>query len=123
MYWIFVETDFEASHRLTFADGTQEHLHSHRWHVMAAVGAASLNAQGLVMDFLELKQLLDEVVEPLSGQELETLPWFSETNASAEAVARSLFGALAGRIRPPARLGYIEVAEAPGCRARFELDA
>lgn len=120
MYWIFVDTAFEASHRLTFADGTQEPLHSHHWQVTAAVGAPGLDEQGLVMDFVELKQLLDETVAPFSGQELERLPFFDKSNASAEAVACALFGALAGRIRPPAQLGYIEVTEDAGCRARFQ---
>ena len=120
MYWIFVETTFNASHQLTFADGTQEALHSHPWGVVAAVCADDLNREGLVMDFLELKKILDSATNPLGGKQLEDIGCFSGRNASAEAVARYLFDAVASRISPPARLDYIEVTEAEGCRVRYQ---
>lgn len=123
MYWIFVETAFCASHQLTFADGTREALHTHPWGVVAAVCADKLNSEGLVMDFLELEKVLEAAVEPLGGKQLETVGCFSGRNASAEAVARYLFDAVAARIAPPARLDYVEVTEAEGCRARYQPGA
>ena len=120
MYWIFVETDFEASHQLTFADGTQEPLHTHVWHVTAAVCAPTLNSEGLVMDFCRLEKVLKEATAKLSQKKVENLPYFAKCNASAERVARYFFDSLAPQVEPPARLGYIEVTEAPGCRARYQ---
>lgn len=120
MYWIIVEAGFEASHQLTFADGTQEALHGHLWQVTAGVYAAALNREGLVMDFVELQKILNKALTPFSGQILEKIAVFSKINASAEAVAKALFDAVAPQIKLPACLGYIEVTEAPGCRARYQ---
>ena len=122
MYWIFVESEFEAAHGLTLADGTCEAVHLHCWHITAAVHSPSLNTEGLVMDFLELKKLLCGVIEPFAGRRLEPLPCFAGRNASAEAVAYVIFESLSQHIPPPARLAYIEVTEAAGCRARFGAD-
>jgi 6-pyruvoyltetrahydropterin/6-carboxytetrahydropterin synthase len=120
MYWIFVEAGFEASHQLAFADGSREPLHTHPWKLTAAVYAPSLNSEGLVMDFLALERCIQAVIEPLSGNQIENIPYFTNRNASAEAVARYLFDQLAPQISPPARLGCIELTEAAGCRARYQ---
>jgi 6-pyruvoyl-tetrahydropterin synthase len=120
MYWIYVESRFQASHQLTFVDGSQELLHSHLWGVVAAVCAENLNGEGLVMDFIELKTILDSAVCPLANQHLEKLACFSGRNTSSEWVARCLFDVVSPQITPPARLGYIEVTEAAGCRARYQ---
>lgn len=120
MYWVFIETDFEASHGLTLADGTREPSHAHRWHVTAAVCSPELDEQGLVMDFLELQGIVAAAVEPFSGHRLEDISCFDGKNASAEAVASLLYEIVAGQITPPRRLGYVEVTEAAGCRARYQ---
>lgn len=120
MYWIYVETEFEASHQLTFADGEYEPLHTHVWHVTAGVCAGKLNGEGMVMDFHALEQIVQSAVAPYRGKQLEIITCFSGRNASAERVARSLFDAVAPRLLPPARLGFIEVTEAAGCRARYQ---
>lgn len=120
MYWISIETEFEASHQLTFADGTQEALHPHPWQVTAAVCAEALNRDGLVMDFLLLEEIVNTAIAPYRGKQLEKTPFFSGRNTSAENVAKCLFDAIAPRITPPARLGFVEVTEAPGCRARYQ---
>ena len=120
MYWIFVETEFEASHQLTFADGTQESLHLHPWRVTAAVCAETVNREGLVMDFHLLEEIMFTAIEPLRGKQLEKTPLFSTRNASAENLAKCLFDAASPRIPPPACLGFVEVTEAAGCRARYQ---
>lgn len=120
MYWIFVEAGFEASHQLTFADGTQEPLHTHLWRVTAAVCAPTLSSEGLVMDFRDLERSVKAAILPLSINQIEKISYFAGRNASAEAVARYLFDSIAPQVNPPARLGYIEVTEAAGCRARYQ---
>jgi 6-pyruvoyltetrahydropterin/6-carboxytetrahydropterin synthase len=123
MYWIYIETRFQASHQLTFSNGSKEPLHTHPWRVVAGVCAETLNREGLVMDFLELGKVLESAIKPLAGKQLETLACFSGRNASAEAVARYVFDAVAPEIAPPVRLDSIEVTEAEGCRARYQPGA
>ena len=75
MYWISIETEFEASHQLTFSDGTQEVLHPHPWQVTAAVCAEALNRDGLVMDFLLLEEIVNTAIA-LSGKTARKDPLF-----------------------------------------------
>lgn len=123
MYWIYVETEFEASHQLMFADGTQEASHSHPWQITTGVYADKLNRDGLVMDFHILESIVNTAVEPYRGKQLEKTVFFSGRNASAENLAKCLFDAIAPRITPPVRLGFVEVTEAAGCRARYQPKA
>ena len=120
MYRISIDTAFKASHQLTFADGTQEPLHMHQWCVTAAVSADTLNAEGLVMDFCHLERGIQEAISPYQEKQLENTSYFAGRNASAEQVAKAIFDAVAPRIPAPARLDYVEVTEAPGCRARYQ---
>ena len=71
MYWIFVEKEFQASHQLTFADGTQESAHTHLWRVTAAVYAPSLNREGLVMDFCDLEKSMKTAISSLENKKIE----------------------------------------------------
>ncbi len=119
MYWISIDASFNASHQLAFADGTREPLHAHRWAVTAAVCSDVLDEQGLVMDFLDLQRAVQAVLADFEAKQLENTPIFAGRNASAEAVAKALYDRIAPYIPAPARLGYIEVTEAAGCRARY----
>lgn len=119
MFTIFLETAFTAQHQLTFSDGTQEPLHEHEWHVCAAVSADKLDTEGLVMDFEELKLLVENTLHEFRGRRLETCPLFEQQNASAENVAYILYRQIEPQLPRTVRLDYIEVTEAPGCRARF----
>jgi len=120
MYWISIDAAFEAAHGLTFANGVTEPNHTHRWSVSVGVCSEYLDKQGLVMDFLELQHYVDAAIDDFKGIKLENNPCFTGQNASAERVARVIFDRIAARIYPPVRLGYVEVTEAPGCRARYE---
>ena len=120
LFWIYVATEFEASHQLAFADGTRESLHSHPWRVTAGVYAERLNPDGLVMDFHILECIINAAVEPYRGKQLEKTLFFFGRNASAENLAKCLFDAIAPRIAPVARLGFVEITEAAGCRARYQ---
>lgn len=123
MFTIFLTTSFKASHQLTFSGGVgvTEPLHEHDWQVCAAVCAEHLNEDGLVMDFEELKRLVEGILQDFRGRPLETNPLFERRNASAENVARLLYEQLKPQLPDTVRLDYVEVTEAPGCRARFSV--
>ena len=121
MYTIFLTTSFKAQHQLTFSDGIQEPLHEHDWKVCVAVSAEKLNTDDLVMDFEELKLMLESTLQDFRDQRLETIPLFEQRNASAENVASILYGQIESKLPDTVNLDYIEVTEAPGCKARFSL--
>lgn len=123
MFIIFYETSFEASHQLTFHGGQREELHEHKWKVCAAIASERLNKDELVMDFDDLKNLMDVVLRDFKGQRLETMGCFKQRNASAESVAQILYEQLAPRLPNTVRLEFMEVTEAPECRARYFVKA
>lgn len=118
-YTLFVDMAFTAQHQLSFEDGTQEPLHEHDWKVRVAVSSDRLNKDELVIDFEELKCLSESILQGLRGQRLESLGIFESRNVSAEMLTRTLYDQLAPKLPDTVRLDYIEVTEAPGCRARY----
>jgi 6-pyruvoyltetrahydropterin/6-carboxytetrahydropterin synthase len=110
---------FKAQHQLSFVDGTQEPLHAHDWNVCAAVSSDRLDENEMVIDFEELKSMLSSILQDLRGERLESLGTFEHRNVSAETVARTLYDRLAPKLPRTVRLDWIEVTEAPGCRARY----
>jgi 6-pyruvoyl-tetrahydropterin synthase len=118
-YTLFVDMAFTAQHQLSFEDGTQEPLHEHDWKVCVAVSSDRLNKDELVIDFEELKCLTESILQGLRGQRLESLGIFESRNVSAEMLTRTLYDQLAPKLPDTVRLDYIEVTEAPGCRARY----
>lgn len=121
MYTIFIKTAFTAEHQLTFSNGQKEPLHEHEWKVCVAVSAEKLNAEDLVMDFEELKLLLESTLQDFRHRRLETIPLFEQRNASAENVAAIIHQQIAPKLADDVRLDYVEVTEAAGCRARYSV--
>ncbi|OQY03479.1 MAG: hypothetical protein B6I25_08015 [Planctomycetales bacterium 4572_13] len=119
MYTLFVETNFKAQHQLSFEDATQEPLHEHDWKVCVAVSSEQLDKDEWVMDFEELKCITESMLQDFQGQKLELLPIFENRNVSAEIVAHTLYDQLAPELPHPVRLDFVEITEAPGCRARY----
>ena len=121
MYTITLETGFFASHGLKYAGGKAEPVHPHQWVVRAAVESEKLDENGIAVDFVLVKEKLDELTKQLEGEQLENLEYFSRINASAENVAKYLYEHLERQIPEPAKLESIEVMEAPGCWAKYTI--
>ena len=119
MFTVTVETTFTASHQLTIAQGQKEALHCHDWIVRVAVSADRLDEMGLVVDFSELKTKVEEVTNSLDGVRLEELSCFQGVNTSAENVAKYIYDKIEQLLPSHVKPRYVEVAEAPGCRAKY----
>ena len=78
MFTASIETNFNATHQLTFASGKKEDRHGHDWIVQCVVGAERLNKIGVVIDFNELMEKLENITAPLKGAVLEELPCFKD---------------------------------------------
>ena len=118
MYTVIVKKEFTASHQLGLAEGGVEQRHEHRWAVEAAVSSSVLNERGMAIDFQDIERLLQEQIAGYEGRQLEKVKVF-QSGASAEAVAREIFGQLAARLPASRRLVWVEVTEAPNCRVRY----
>src|ERR1700729_64636 len=85
---------FSAAHQLRLYDGSLEDLHGHNWTVKVTVTAEKLDAIGVVMDFHQLEQMVDDIIVPLHNRHLNDARLLSGLNPSAENVALTIGKAL-----------------------------
>ena len=119
MFTVTVETNFTASHQLTFPDGSKEPLHRHNWLVIAAVSRYTLEKMELVINFHRLKSMLDGIVAELADTAMEKNDYFRQNGSSAEMLARYVYEKLQPQLPADVRLEAVKVAEQPGCWAKF----
>ena len=122
MFIISVETHFWASHQLALPDGSKEPLHHHNWLVTAEVGSDALNDMAVVMDFHELKQMLDNIAADFNNKALNETDCFQQNNPSAENVAKYIYDKLRTQLPEGVRLRNVKVVEQTGCSAQYETD-
>jgi len=119
MFTVSVETHFRASHQLTLPDGSQEPEHEHDWLVTAELGSDKLDRLGFVMDFQQLKAMVDDIVAQFDNLALERVLYFQQNYPSAENVAKYIYEALEQKLPQNVKLRNIKILEQPGCSAKF----
>lgn len=58
------------------------------------VSSETLNACGMVMDFHDLKKMVNSVLEKLDHKHINELAYFAKVNPSSEEIARYIFNEL-----------------------------
>ncbi len=119
MFTVSVERRFWASHQLTLADGSKEPLHSHNWVVAVEVGSEKLDKAGFVMDFCQLKAMVDNIAADFDNTQLDKLAYFRKNNPSAENVSELIYKEIKPKLPKGVTLEWVKVVEAPGCSAKF----
>jgi 6-pyruvoyltetrahydropterin/6-carboxytetrahydropterin synthase len=123
MYRVSVEDDFDAAHYLRGYQGRCEALHGHRYRVRVTLKTGVLNDIDLAYDFTLLKKHLREILAAYDHTCLNEVPPFTEINASAENIARTVYEALAARLNEPdVALDNVEVWESPTSRVTYSAD-
>lgn len=118
MFEVSVEYHFDAAHYLRGYQGKCEHVHGHRFRVIAAVHANELDSLGMAYDFTELKRHLQDVVAKFDHICLNDLPVFNESNPSSENIATAVFQELKPRLGKLS-LAWVEVWESPESHVRY----
>lgn len=111
MYKVSVISTFSAAHFLKNYKGKCENLHGHNWKVEVSVSSHTLNSSFLVMDFSELKNKLQEVLDTLDHTLLNDLDCFNSLSPTSEVIARYIFSQLKERIPPVHTLEEVKVWE------------
>jgi 6-pyruvoyltetrahydropterin/6-carboxytetrahydropterin synthase len=120
MYEVNVKTGFSAAHQLRLYDGKYENLHGHNWSAQVTVEADELDAMGVGIDFVKLKQMVGEILGMLDYQNINEIPPFDELNPSAENIARWLFLKLKDQVdSQTTRVKRVEICEMEGCGASY----
>ena len=120
MYEVNVKTGFSAAHQLRLYNGKYENLHGHNWSAQVTVEADELDPMGVGVDFVKLKQMVEEILGKLDYQNINEIPPFDELNPSAENIARWLFLKLKEQINSKTtRIKRVEICEMEGCGASY----
>jgi len=93
-----VEGTFDAAHQLVGHDGPCEKLHGHTWKAQVYIEGVKLNKLGMVMDFKEIKTMLQYIISGLDHINLNTLAYFKNTNPTSENIAKYIFDEAAKKI-------------------------
>jgi 6-pyruvoyltetrahydropterin/6-carboxytetrahydropterin synthase len=121
MYELMVELSFDAAHQIAGSGGRCERLHGHTWQVEVFVQGKELDEEGLLIDFAELKKIVNRYVGKLDHRYInEALPGM---NPTTENIARYLFQKVQGDIDSD-RLGVsrVRVWEARDACATYQED-
>src|ERR671937_1612168 len=96
---VMIERNFSSAHQLRGYRGKCENLHGHNYKIEIYARGRELNNIGLLVDFVELKDAADEVVQYLDHRNINELPPFDvELNPSAEHLAGFFFAEIGRQI-------------------------
>ncbi|MGQ9824216.1 MAG: 6-carboxytetrahydropterin synthase QueD [Desulfotomaculales bacterium] len=123
MYELTVRRRFSAAHRLKNYTGRCGRLHGHTWLVEVSVAGETLGESGLLIDFHDLQQMVDNVVKDLDHQFLNELDPFCgpgrEANPTAENIARHIYHRLKQALGAELSLVQVKVGESPDAWAVY----
>jgi 6-pyruvoyltetrahydropterin/6-carboxytetrahydropterin synthase len=87
MFEVTVEQDFASAHALRNYKGACENVHGHNWKAQVVIEGDRLDDAGMLIDFLDVKRIMDAIVARLDHRFLNEVPPFDVKNPSAENLA------------------------------------
>ena len=116
MFEVTVEQTFAAGHALRHYKGKCENVHGHNYRVQVTVEGERLNSIGLLVDFVELKRVVRQVMERLDHQFINDLEPFTEIIPSAENMAKYFYenvhsGLNLSESEVPVRIAQVKIWE------------
>ncbi len=120
---VSVQRTFAARHAIRLGDGSVEKPHTHDWRLTVAVGSDRLDESGMVMDFHQLEQFVDQAIAPAKNGDFNTVADFGtdigRVNPTAEQIVAWLGTRIATGLPQGVRLVRVHLVEAPGCGAAW----
>ena len=98
MFEVSVEQTFAAGHALRNYKGACENVHGHNFKVQVTIEGARLDDTGMLVDFIDLKQSMRDVISRLDHVFLNDISPFDVKNPSAENIAEYFFEELDRRL-------------------------
>ena len=120
MYELKIITQFAAAHQIRGIEGGCERLHGHNWKVEVFVSGDKLDENGLLIDFRDMKDKTEALMEELDHKFLNELEPFITLNPSSENVSRHVYEALSRQLNTDAiRISKITVWESDSACASY----
>ena len=124
MFAVAKDFRFAAAHQIRGHRGGCENLHGHSYRVRVHVQARELDALGMVIDFADLKRVMEEVIGPFDHRFLNEVPPFDERNTTAELLAQHVCAEVGRRIDDGrVRVTRVEVWESDSAFASYAPEA
>jgi 6-pyruvoyltetrahydropterin/6-carboxytetrahydropterin synthase len=114
MFEVAVEQSFASAHALRNYKGRCENVHGHNWKVRVVIEGEKLDATGMLVDFLDVKSLLGEILDRIDHQFLNEIPPFDVVNPSAENIAEYFYQQMSGKLAEtpvPVRIREVKIWE------------
>ena len=109
MHTVFKDFQFAAAHSIRGHTRGCENLHGHNYRVRVHVAARELDALGMVLDFADLKAVVQEVLGPFDHRVINDIPPFDQRNTTAELFSEYVFAEVAGRLAGQERVRVVRV--------------
>jgi len=114
MFEVAVEQRFASAHALRNYKGRCENVHGHNWKVRVVIEGEKLDATGMLVDFLDVKSFMGEILDRIDHQFLNEIPPFDVINPSAENIAEYFYRQMTGRLAGtpvPVRIREVKIWE------------
>lgn len=121
-YMLEASVEFDAAHYLRGYEGKCKNMHGHRWRVSMLIEGRSVKSNGIVTDFNEMKEILNESVMSFDHACINEIAPFDNISPTSENIAFELYKRIEGILRErDAGIDLIEVSvsESPDTKAAY----
>jgi len=118
-YELVIKAEFGAAHNLRRYKGRCERLHGHNWKLDIYLTSRRLDADGLVIDFVEAKRIIREVLDQYDHYYLNERAPFDKLNPTSENIARVLAEQIQKALPRGVRVSRVTAWESDRCGATY----
>ncbi len=115
MFEVAVEKTFAAGHSLRNYRGKCENVHGHNYRVRVTLEGERLASNGLLVDFVDVKKQLLDIIDRLDHQFINDVEPFTVLNPSAENLAKYFYDELSVKLsnhsEVPVRIAEVRIWE------------
>lgn len=119
MYSIEVKTHFSSAHKLVGYPGVCCNLHGHNYLVEVKVTGNKLNKIGIVYDFKELKDAVEEIINKFDHKYLNEISPFDKINPTSENLAYYIYEKLEKKLPKYAKIEKVSISESEASKVSY----
>jgi 6-pyruvoyltetrahydropterin/6-carboxytetrahydropterin synthase len=112
MHTIFKDFSFAAAHAIRGHTRGCQNLHGHNYRVRVHLTAERLDTLGMVLDFADLKAIVQEILAPFDHHVINEVPPFDQRNTTAELLSAYFFAEVAAGLERFAAAHAADAADA-----------
>jgi len=121
VFTVFKEFSFAAAHAIRGHTRGCQNLHGHNYRVRVLVASETLDELGMVIDFADLKAIVEAVVGKFDHAVInDHAPFDAERNTTAEELARFIHEQVSARLPAGRTVRRVEVWETDSSCASYE---